>query len=84
MPPLPGIKDFDELKHISLGLSSCLILSPMHSFPFKQGKETFRDRIVEAIPGPTHAVLNAMVPQQILKLMAGILTTVIAVMNEIG
>ncbi len=62
MPPLPVIKGFDVLEDVRARFHPCPIRSPMHPFPFEQGKETFRYGIIIAIPCATHAACDALIP----------------------
>ncbi len=82
MPTLSVIKDFDVLENIGPGFGPCPIVTPMDSFPFEQGKETFPHRIIITIPLPTHATRYSLVLENPLEVLAGILTPSIGVMNE--
>jgi len=78
MPPLTIGKDFNVVKQIRLSLGSGPVVSPIHPLPFQGRKEIFGHRIVKAIPGSAHAALKAVSFEQILELLAGILTAAIA------
>ena len=82
MAPLTIIEDFNVLKNISRGLRSGLVVPPMNPLPFQRGEETFGHRVIVAISCPAHAACDPLTPQQVLKILAGVLTTTIAVMNE--
>ena len=82
MPPLTIIKDLDVLENINGCFRPCLIVLSIESFPFERGEETFGHRIVVTISRPTHTARDALAPQQVLEIIAGILTAPIRVVNE--
>ena len=82
MPPLAIVENFNVLKNISSGFSSCPIVLTMDSLSFKQGKKTFHHGIIVAIPNSTHAAHDPLVLEDLLKFGAGILTSSIGVMNQ--
>jgi hypothetical protein len=84
MTTLPIIEDLRVFENIGSGLSPHTIGLTVDSLSFECGEETFGHRVVVTISRPTHATGDPVVLQQVLEIMAGILTAAIRVVQETG
>ena len=74
MSPLAVVKQFDIFEQLVAGLSSGTPATLLDQFDFERGEKTFRHRIVPAIAFTAHAALDAVCRQQLLILVAGVLS----------
>ena len=74
MPPLAVVEEFDIFEHLIAGMSSSTPPALTDQFDFERGKKTLRHRVVPAITFTAHAALYAVYRQQLLILVAGVLS----------
>ena len=74
MSPPAVVEQFDIFEHLVAGVSSSTPPAPIDQFDFERGEKTFRHRVVPAIAFTAHAALDAVYRQQLLILVAGVLT----------
>ncbi len=74
MPPLTIIENLDVLEDFHSCIGSSPIVSPIETFPFDQGEETFCHGIIVTIPSPTHTTGDPLFPENPLEVGTGILT----------
>src|SRR5260370_788482 len=82
MSPLAVVEQFDVLEQLAAGLSSGTPLALIDQFDFECGEKTFRHRVVPAVAFTAHAALNAVYRQQLLIIVAGVLTAAIRVVQQ--
>src|SRR2546430_16011756 len=82
MSPLPVVEQLDVFEQLVAGLSSATPLALIDQFDFEGGEKAFRHRFVPAIAFTAHAALDAVYRQQLLILVAGVLTAAIRVMQQ--
>ena len=83
MPSFRVVKALDVVEHFSSGVVSGPVISPVYPLCFQAGEEAFDGGIVPAIASATHAAFDAVCLEQRLELIAGVLTALIRVMQQI-
>jgi len=78
------IEHFDPFEHVLPGVFSCPIALMMHVFRFQRMKEAFDDRIVPAVPTPTHARRQAVTGEQFAVPGGGVLGSTVRMMHHAG
>jgi hypothetical protein len=74
MSPPAVVEQFDIFEHLVAGVSSSTPPAPIDQFDFERGEKAFRHRVVPAIAVTAHAALDAVYRQQLLIVVAGVLT----------
>src|SRR6185312_6005009 len=83
--PPPGIvKALDVIEHIGFRLISCAVCGSRRALGLQRGKEAFHGGVVPAVAGATHATSKALVRQESLERLAGVLAASIRVMMQHG
>ena len=72
--PTPGVVEpLDVVKDIGPSFVSGFVLGAKHSFNLQRREEALHRRIVPALAAPTHAAGDALIGQQALEVLAGVL-----------
>jgi hypothetical protein len=82
MPSLPIVKHLDIFKNVRLSLGTSLVMPSLNPFRFERMKKAFDDGIVPTVSLPAHATPDAMLRQQGLKFLAGILATPVGMVQK--
>ncbi len=81
--PPPGIVEaLDVIEHVGFCLVSCVIQRTRGPLGLQRGEEAFHRRVVPAVAGATHATSQALVRQEPLERLAGVLAASIRVMRH--
>ena len=82
MPP-PGIVEaLDVIEHVGFGLGSRAVRLGRRAFGLQRGEEALHRRIVPDVAGPAHATDDAVVGQEPLEGLTGVLAPPIGVMQH--
>ena len=81
---LTVIKPFYVIKDVGSGLFPGEIPLAINPFTFKQGEEAFHGRVIETIPFRTQRASDAVLPQQRLKSVAGVLASTVGMIEQPG
>jgi hypothetical protein len=73
MPADSVIEYFDPFENVLSGFFSGPIVLMMHVFRFQRMEETFHDRIIPALPTPTHARCQAVIGEHLAIPRGGVL-----------
>ena len=82
MPPASVVEAFDVVKDVRPGVGSGAIATPVHTFAFEQAKETFCHGVVVATAHVAHAAHDAVIGEEPLILLAGVLRPAIRVQDD--
>ncbi len=82
MPADSVIEYFDPFENVLPGFFASPIALMMHVFRFERVGETFHDRIVPAIPTPTHARRQAVIGKQFARSGRGVLGPAVRMMHH--
>ena len=82
MPALEVVEALDVIEHIGLGLGPCAIRLARCPFRLERGEEAFHRSIVPDIARSAHGTGDAIVRQQQPERLAGILASLIRVMQQ--
>ena len=82
MPPPGIIETLDVIEHIGFGLVSRAVRFVRRAFSFQRGEEALHRGIVQAVAGSAHATGHAVVSQQPLERLTGVLAPPIGVMQH--
>ena len=81
---LTVIEPFDVIEDVGSGLFPGEIPLASDPFTFKQGEEAFHRGVIETIPFRTQRALDAVLTQQGLKSVAGVLGSTLGVIEQPG
>ena len=84
MPPCGIVEALDVIEHVSFGLVSCAVRFGRRAFGLQRREETLHGRIVPDVAGPAHATGDAVVGQEPLEGLTGVLAAPIGEMKEMG
>ena len=82
VPPLGVVEALDVIKHVGLGLSARAVGRARRAFGLQRGEEALHRRIVPDIARPAHTAGDAVVGQEPLERLTGILAPPIRVMQD--
>jgi len=82
MPSARVVEALDVVEHIGAGFVTGSIDLAVGPFDFQRRKEALHGRIVPDVPGPAHRTGDAVVGQQALKLLTGVLRSLVRVMQQ--
>ena len=81
--PAPGIVEaLDVIEHIGLGLRARAVQLRGRALRLQRGEEAFHHRIVPDVARPTHAAGNAVISEESLEGLTGVLAASIRVMQD--
>ena len=82
VPPTGIVKPLDVIEHVGFRLGSRVVQRPRGTFGLQRGEEALHCGVVPAVAGAAHATSQALVRQEPLERLAGVLAASIRMMQH--
>ncbi len=84
MPAFWIVEPFDVIKDVCTSMITSHVMGAAASLRLYRGEEAFHGCVIPTITSTTHAAFNALSGQERLELLAGVLATLVRVMQQCG
>ena len=82
MPPPRIVKALDVIEHVGFRLIACAVQHTGGALSLQRGEEAFHRRVVPDVAKTAHATSQALVRQEPLEQLAGVLAAPIGMMQD--